>query len=511
MLATVLMLLVAFQDATTYKISISPITVTVETVTTPAPDPEPEIPTPWVGPPEVVPDPNAGWTVLTPSADSRMIYVSSSTGNDVNDGLTEATPKQTISAGVKLLRNGYPDWMRLKHGDTFAGNVPLEKCGRSNSEHLVVSGYGEGDLPIISGRGFTYWAPNMPAGFSLNHISIIGINFSGTGAGTKGIFIAGPMNDILIEGNSFSGYELGIDLSDLNRDDEFPCSNITIRRNTIFNNSSQGLIASGIRGMLLEENVFDHNGFDASELATVFNHNAYIGYTKNMTARNNIFSRASNFGLKMASNVVDGFTDFVVEDNLFYNNGISMDSSSGVPAGITTFRHQRGVIKNNVFTEIGRTFATGSKQDMAAWLLNTLDMQWDKNCFVHKPALAGNPMMHFGTTERHENITITNSVVYDWILNSGAPTSTYFEHDVYNDPPAHGITNLQLSNNEINLPAGSYVDPTRTVGSYYASIGGTNDSVAFVTAARGRLKANWSTQFTASAVNKYIRSGFTKR
>lgn len=82
MLATVLMLLVAFQDATTYKISISPITVTVETVTTPAPDPEPEIPTPLVGPPEVVPDPNAGWTVLTPSADSRMIYVSSSTGNE---------------------------------------------------------------------------------------------------------------------------------------------------------------------------------------------------------------------------------------------------------------------------------------------------------------------------------------------------------------------------------------------------------------------------------------------
>lgn len=37
-----------------------------------------------------------GWTVLTPSADSRLVYVSSSTGNNSNDGLSPATPKQTI-------------------------------------------------------------------------------------------------------------------------------------------------------------------------------------------------------------------------------------------------------------------------------------------------------------------------------------------------------------------------------------------------------------------------------
>src|SRR4051812_9806809 len=38
-----------------------------------------------------------GWTQVTPSSDSRVVYVSSSSGNDANDGLTEATAKATIN------------------------------------------------------------------------------------------------------------------------------------------------------------------------------------------------------------------------------------------------------------------------------------------------------------------------------------------------------------------------------------------------------------------------------
>src|SRR5690606_36580387 len=58
-----------------------------------------------------------GWTILTPCADSRVVYVSSSQGNDAFDGLSEATPKRTIAAGYALLRDGYPDWLLLKSGD----------------------------------------------------------------------------------------------------------------------------------------------------------------------------------------------------------------------------------------------------------------------------------------------------------------------------------------------------------------------------------------------------------
>ncbi len=61
----------------------------------------------------------AGWTVVDPSADSRIIYVSSSTGNDANDGLSARTAKRSIDAGMALVRDGSPDHLLLKRGDVF--------------------------------------------------------------------------------------------------------------------------------------------------------------------------------------------------------------------------------------------------------------------------------------------------------------------------------------------------------------------------------------------------------
>lgn len=506
MLTTLLMLLIAWQDATTYKISISPITVTVETVTTPAPvpDPEPEIPTPWVGPPEVIPDPNAGWTVLTPSADSRIIYVSSSTGNDANDGLTESTPLATIAKAYSLTRKDYPDWILLKHGDEFVSNLNWEKSGRSADEPAVLSGYGDGARPVINEEGINYYGSN---GKALSHLAFVGLQFKGNGINGKGIFLAGNVSDVLIENNSFDDYHLSMQIISIG---EFIPTDLSIRRNVSTDAIGIGLLAVEIDKILLEENLFDNSG-QSGEGPSIYKHNVYLTKVKNLTAKNNIFARGSNFGLKMASNDVAGFTDFLVENNLFFNNGISLDASGNVPLGITTYRHQRGTINNNVFTEIGRTFADGSKQDMAAWMRNTETITWDSNYFVHKQHLAANPMFHWGDDERHKDITIQNSVVYDWSLGDGKPDSRYFEFNAYQASPLVGVTNLQLVNNQINLPAASYVDPTRTVGSYYTTIGGTNDAVAFLTAARGRSKANWSPQFTANAVNNYIRAGFTKK
>ena len=59
-----------------------------------------------------------GWTVVTPSADSRIIHVSSA-GNDANDGLSPATPLATIAHARTLIRAGFPDWVVLRRGDSF--------------------------------------------------------------------------------------------------------------------------------------------------------------------------------------------------------------------------------------------------------------------------------------------------------------------------------------------------------------------------------------------------------
>ena len=457
-----------------------------------------------------------GWSQFAPSADSRVIYVSSSDGIDTNDGLSAASPKATLSNAISLMRKGYPDWLLLKHGDSFAANIQLKKGGRSADEPMLFSGYGEGPRPIIDGPGFTYWGPNNPDGFSWNHVAIVGLDFRGDETG-KGLHFAGGMDGLLIEGNAFSANAIGIHLQDPDATDDLPAINITVRRNTFIDVNEQGLLAGNMRFFTLEENIFDRSGYGAGignaggeEGPTIYKHNVYFTNAKHLTVINNIFARGSNFGTKLATDTIGGFTDFVIENNLYFNNGISMDSSSSAAPGITTYRHQRGLLKDNVFTEIGREFVGGSKQDMVAWMRNTENIDWDGNHFVHKALVAGNPMFHWGNNERHKDVTIENSVVYDWLLGVDYPVTKYFEYNAYNESPEVGVTDLQLVSNEIDLPAASYVDPTRTVGSYYATIGGVNDPVAFLEAARNMSKANWNSAYTADAVNDYIRAGFAR-
>jgi hypothetical protein len=94
-----------------------------------------------------------GWTQITPSGDSRIVYVSSSSGSDSNDGLSSSTPKATISAGNALVRDGYPDHLLLKRGDTFtlgSGGLGSWKNGRSATEPIVFSYYGtSGARPVV--------------------------------------------------------------------------------------------------------------------------------------------------------------------------------------------------------------------------------------------------------------------------------------------------------------------------------------------------------------------------
>jgi hypothetical protein len=54
----------------------------------------------------------------------------------------------------------------------------------------------------------------------------------------------------------------------------------------------------------------------------------------------------------------------------------------------------------------------------------------------------------------------------------------------------------------------SFPDPNRTIATYHASIGGAPTLEAFMTEARKQSKNNWRVQYTAEAVNDYIRDGF---
>src|SRR5688572_1923244 len=59
-----------------------------------------------------------GFTVVTPSGDSNVIYVSSN-GSDSNSGSSPGAAVRTIGRGKSLLRNGFPDQLLLERGSVF--------------------------------------------------------------------------------------------------------------------------------------------------------------------------------------------------------------------------------------------------------------------------------------------------------------------------------------------------------------------------------------------------------
>ena len=452
-----------------------------------------------------------GWTEFTPPADSRSVYVSSSTGSDMNSGLTLELPLRTIRHARTKLRSGSADRLLLRSGDVFReGTISWEIRGRSETEPLLITGYGDGPRPVLVETALSYyWNANFPTDFSLDHVSVIGLEFRGNyavnpaGANGTGVLLSGPMRGILFEDNLFSGYDSGVNVQVRQQPDD-ATTVFRFRRNAVVDNETFGLLVSGGSGVVLEENLFDHNGHGGKG-PTFLKHNIYLKDVRNAVISGNIISRGGNFGTKLSSDNPGAFTDFVIENNLYYNNGIGMDHSAGATGDeFTTFTHERGTVRDNVFTESGRTFSNGVKQDLVGWLLNTKDVQWTGNLFIHKSQFITGVILNWG--RHHKSITVSDNVVHNWHIQDGLTDSSYLEHKA-----SAVIDGATFERNKVNRPADEYHDASRTVASYFACIGGESDAVTFLTEARTVSKANWNAAFSAAAVNDYLRQGFTEK
>src|SRR5262249_36996943 len=112
--------------------------------------------------------------------DTFIIYVSSSTGDDIRGVPNDPThPYKTIAKGLSMLGNSHPDWLLLKKGDTWTDEQfgsPFSHSGRSASEPLLLSSYGTGARPLLKVS-------------STNNTNLVGIGTFG-GAGTGGDYLA---------------------------------------------------------------------------------------------------------------------------------------------------------------------------------------------------------------------------------------------------------------------------------------------------------------------------------
>ena len=416
-----------------------------------------------------------GWSILAPSSDSRIMYVSSTDGDDESAvpyapdaseiGIDVFNPSGVVSAfasidaAIAQMRDGYPDYVLLKRGDSWSldANISLIKKGRSSSERMVLGAYGEllTDRPLIEN-----------AGLFMNksgNVAVVGIHFCDNErnpAATEfvgfdnvpsrsgiGATVYSDTGGLLFEDCWFEWFSGNVIQSWAfdTEDNMLAIPDIIVRRN-IFNNNysvsshSQGLY-SNLISILLEENIFDHNGWykqgqsNAQDegMATMFNHNTYFSGTRNTIMRNNIFLRSSSIQNKFTSNTSEGTNQIhafnILVDNNFYAEGeigISLGGNSDQDNGP---RWKNLVVVNNVMTAIGRSFPTNRT---LGWGIDVND--WSSG-LVH-----GNLLANWGKTDSYTNTygfniighttdtIISENIIYNIV--SGGSLMSFSDGDV---------------------------------------------------------------------------------
>jgi hypothetical protein len=510
-----------------------------------------------------------GWTNITPSDDTRTVFVSSSLGDDANDGTSPTFPVRTLSRGYNLLRNGKPDHLLLRTGDVWDEAFPKwHLSGRSADEPIVIGKYGPRAKPLVRAGDDTAFSSSA----GVSHLSIIGLHltahtrdpydtahYTGT-AGGDGLSFWGGVHDVLIEDVTVDQFVKNIVVYGGRSTD------VRIRRSIItdaYNGS--GAYPSGIDGLLVEGNLFDHNGWneivDIPEQRT--GHNLYIpSSSTNVVVRGNAFVDGGMHGLQARSGGI-------IRDNLFVRNAVGMtfgivSGGDSFPGGVS------GEISGNVFLG-GRTDARG---DALGWAIEIGNTRPGGGTIVRDNIIAhdmigqraaiqlnhghtiGNPEETVGL----HDVRLVGNVVYNWY--SGLATTHKFVNGGTGVPSYEGVL---VKNNDFQIMTSGevvqhrnpidldierwegnryfsdasrvrfqngptnhryddwqrWIDPTsafakvdyfapdRTVESYSASLGHKWKVGALVSEMRHQSRDYWRDAYSTAAVVAYIREGFS--
>ncbi len=371
-------------------------------------------------------DQEGGFTTFEPPASGKIFYVSSSEGDDSNDGLTSDSAVATIAKATGLAdEDGTGAWVLLRRGDTFDEDLSItELHGADESDRIVFASFGDSTArPVLLNH-------RIRAIKTLDNIAIVGIEVSGEARNPEspnyvsadspsGLGIVTTGQNLLIESCLFTFGQSSIQASQ----DGSGLRNVEYRRNVVHkayssDSHSQGLYTARLDGLLVEENVFDHNGWliqqidagndQADGQATFFNHNLYLSSSSNVTVRGNLILRAASMGIKMRSDEPQHSTDVTIEGNLFYEGEI------GVGIGGNTDEPDRFVnakLLDNVFLYVGRARPTNRSLAWAIDVAGNDGMEIARNYVLRQDdAAVGNSYgLHLGSSTLrdvhvHDNI-----------------------------------------------------------------------------------------------------------
>ena len=447
----------------------------------------------------------SGWSIITPSEDSRLIYVSSSSGNDDTaefyaprdiDSLEypgSIKPFKTIEAAHLNTRQGYPDWILLRRGDVWevSGAIHL-KGGRSADERSILFSYGENtERPVLTNSGtkdiLRIWS-------EIRFVAIVGISFYGierdpsaqefVGWGNvgelRGIFIYSGdahedrMGSILIEDNRFNFLSKAISSTG-----DAEHVDIVIRRNVIRNSysetgHSQGMSAA-YTSALVEENIFDHNGWLTQQdvkngketvkgQATMFNHNTYFSSSMDTVFKNNIFLRPSSIHNKWTANPPADLDEImsrnlIMEDNLYVGGEIGV-SAGGNDDNNNGNRWENVEIIDNVLMAIGRDQPT---KRTLGWNIDATDWNGGLICgnyLLHTDNPAVNNIYGIKVSGHSNDVTVTRNTIHGLITPN--PSSINGAISIVDADPKSNIVvsmnNIQLQDSSLRVVIAEQLD-----------------------------------------------------
>jgi hypothetical protein len=501
-----------------------------------------------------------GWTNFQPSADSKGIFVAEN-GDDQNDGSMEH-PVRTAVRAQRLARDGSPDWIFFRRGDTFGPLGQWKKSGRSPREPMVLTAYGTGPRPVV---GNISTARDKVVG----SVALVSLHLTAPNRDTTRDDFD-KKNVDQRNGVDWSANGDVLYIEDC-RIDWF-LYNITIlgkiqpiiRRNVIADSwvlwteknkstKSQGIYLS-TKGTpyLLEENVLDHNGWNdkhtPKDSATfMFSHNVYCaeGSGPGMV-RGNLISRAASIGLQMRSGGE-------MRDNVFIDN-----RGAGFVSRIKADPTQPAVISGNVITDSATGIGLGFE------LIRTDIGVFENNLIINKkkgaggsPALNINPITRspFASGDppaapaEHAKLTIRDNIIYKFqsvnaylgrdvdltmtgntivpidggktfcIVNGVLPTQhtlqNHYGSNGDDKPFQFGSSMLtfdewkQRTGEAGDMAPPNFPDPNRDVASYMKSLNREGGVAAFLEEARKMERGINTAAFSARALADYLRRGFT--
>ena len=456
-----------------------------------------------------------GWTNFSPSVDSRIVYISSSSGDDstctyhlpnsVGPDVfnpSTATACATYKKALTLVREGYPDWILFKRGEIFT----IDKAGSQSSLWAVVptSGRGAAEPSLTGAYGTTGASPviqiDIGVGQALriqralpNWIAIVGLDFYSFTRDSSNASYAAPTgnqlglyiydgnyttdtyNGLLIEGCKFRFFDDNMITST-----EIAIPDLTLRRNLFIDgyagsgqSHNQGLLITK-QNPILEENIFIHNGWlvpagGGIGEATVFNHNVYTSTPVGATYKNNIFIQGSNMNTKFTA---DGYSKWghsntspiIIENNLY------IDGQQGIGFGNNTlgntYPFSNVTIKNNIFSNIGRQ----KNLQRISWGIDvsydTTNAEIYNNLFINQAdPTVNNGNFIFAMGGILTNISVHDNKSYNvlntvWLrgMSNGSQNST-----------GSTKTNINFFNNKHSTTAAGYFVDTNSTSGYYFS------------------------------------------